>query len=240
MKETGRRHARLARTETPGPRQTHELGSLLLPSKQPPGRTDLLVHFHGAPWLVEQAARRALPRATVLAVQIGSGSGVYSRRLAGGAVLKELWQRPWRRRYVSAFSAGYGAVRELLKAPEFAESIDALVLADSLHAGHESMEQDLAPFLALARRAAAGQTRFLLLHSEVFPGTYASTTETADWLLEQLNLKRRPVLRWGPLGTQQVSEAKTGKFEARGFAGNSAPDHMDFLHALETWLRAVR
>lgn len=54
-----------------------------------------------------------------------------------------------------------------------------------------------------------------------------------------LDLKRRPVLKWGPLGMQQTSEAKRGGFEVRGYAGNAAPDHVDHLHAIDSFIRAV-
>ena len=80
----------------------------------------------------------------------------------------------------------------------------------------------------------------LITHSEVFPGTFASTTETTDWLLRQLKLRRRPVLRWGPGGMQQLSEVRRGRLAVMGFAGNSAPDHMDHLHGMATWLRTLR
>ena len=36
---------------------------------------------------------------------------------------------------------------------------------------------------------------------------------------------------------QQLSRAGAGKFLILGFAGNSAPDHVDHLHALGEWLR---
>ena len=77
-----------------------------------------------------------------------------------------------------------------------------------------------------------GEKRFLITHSEIFPGTFASTTETGDWLLGALSIRRTAVLKWGPRGMQQLSEARTGGFELRGFAGNSAPDHMDHFHAM--------
>jgi hypothetical protein len=76
------------------------------------------------------------------------------------------------------------------------------------------------------------EKRFLVTHSEIFPGTFASTTETADWLLHSLGLRRKPVLRWGPRGMQQLSAVRAGRFELLGFAGNSAPDHIDQLHAM--------
>ena len=65
-----------------------------------------------------------------------------------------------------------------------------------------------------------------------FPGTFASTTETADWMLRALGLRRTPVLRWGPRGMQQLSEVRSGKFEVLGFAGNSAPDHVDQFQSM--------
>ena len=85
--------------------------------------------------------------------------------------------------------------------------------------------------------AVAGEVALFVSHSEVFPGTFASTTECAGWLLAQLRVPRQPVLAWGPVGMQQVSAARAGRLEVRGFAGNSAPDHLDHLHAFPQWLR---
>jgi hypothetical protein len=80
----------------------------------------------------------------------------------------------------------------------------------------------------------------LVTHSEIFPGTYASTTETADWLIAELGLARRPVMKWGPMGTQQLSEVRAGGFTLIGFAGNTAPDHVDQLHALPDLLERLK
>ena len=43
-------------------------------------------------------------------------------------------------------------------------------------------------------------------------------------------------LKRAPLGMQQLSEARRGGFRLLGFAGNSAPDHVDHLYALGAWL----
>ena len=94
-------------------------------------------------------------------------------------------------------------------------------------------------WLLLARAAMRGEKRFVVTHSEIFPGTFASTTETADWLLRELGVRRTPVLRWGPRGMQQLSEVRSGGFALLGFAGNSAPDHVDHLHALPELLSRV-
>ena len=96
-------------------------------------------------------------------------------------------------------------------------------------------------FAAFARAAVRGEKRFLVTHSEIFPGTFASTTETADWLLRALGLRRTSVVRWGPRGMQQLSEVRAGRFELLGFAGNSAPGHIDHLHAMPEFLvRALK
>ena len=76
---------------------------------------------------------------------------------------------------------------------------------------------------------------FVVTHSEIFPGTYASTTECADYLLAKLSLKRRPKPMKGPMGMQQLSAVDAGGFRVRGYAGNTAPDHVDFLHAMPAW-----
>lgn len=95
-------------------------------------------------------------------------------------------------------------------------------------------------FVRFARDAVAGRKQMVVTHSEIFPGTFASTTETADYLLTQLELHRRAVLRWGPMQTQQLSEVSAGQFRVIGYAGNSAPDHVDQLHSLPEYLRWIR
>ena len=87
----------------------------------------------------------------------------------------------------------------------------------------------LAPATAAATR---GEKRMLVTHSEIFPGTFASTTETAEHMLRAIGVPRVRVLKWGARGMQQTSEARRGRFELLGFAGNSAPDHVDHIQAM--------
>jgi hypothetical protein len=152
---------------------------------------------------------------------------------------------------LSSFSAGYGAIRAILADADHYARVDAVLLADSLHASYGAIADPAAPratdpavdastlevFLKLASDASAGRKRFTVMHSEVYPGTYASTTETADVLLKAVGLSRRPLLKTGPVGMQQLSEARRGQFAVVGYAGNSAPDHLDHLYALGHWLR---
>src|SRR5205085_4868761 len=134
-------------------------------------------------------------------------------------------------------------VRAILRDPRHFARVDAVLLLDGMHTSYVPEgrvladsgaldSRNLETFVQFARAALRGEKRFLVTHSEIFPGTFASTTETADYLLHSLGLKRTPVLRWGPRGMQQLSEAGAGNFELLGFAGNSAPDHIDQLHGM--------
>ena len=216
---------------------------------------NLVIHFHGTAWLPEQAVARR--RNTVAAVlNLGAGSGTYDRAFADPSALDSLIAAVTReastvsgrvthvgRLTLVGFSAGHGAVRAILRDPRHFARVDAVLLLDGMHTsyvpegtviekGGTLDTTNLVAFAAFARAAMRGEKRFVVTHSEIFPGTFASTTETADWLLQSLGLRRTPVVRWGPRGMQQLSEAHAGKFELLGFAGNSAPDHIDQLHAM--------
>ncbi|NOT61572.1 MAG: hypothetical protein HOP19_15250 [Acidobacteria bacterium] len=254
MVEHTRRHERLTQTSPAGQRERLTFGTLYLPDTLKRRATvPLFVHFHGAAWLAETAAAE-LKGTAVITVQLGAGSSVYAKPFLAPKAFAELLaeaeakaQAKFAPLTLTAWSAGYGAVREILNVPENFARIDRVMLLDGLHTGYvngtpgpqeSQLETDkLAVFLRFAREAVAERKQLLITHTEIFPGTFASTTETADWLLRELQLKRKPVLKWGPLGTQQLSEAKQGGFTLMGFAGNSAPDHVDQLHALSFWLR---
>jgi len=55
-----------------------------------------------------------------------------------------------------------------------------------------------------------------------------------------LNLRRRPALRQGPIGMQQLSAMDVRGFHLRGYAGNSAPDHVDHPQAMPAWFHLLR
>lgn len=239
---------------------------VFLPEKRRKARAfDLLLHFHGAEFITEYAAvrhRRPLLAATI---NLGSGSSVYGRAFEDStafpallrALQDSLQQRLGRpvalqRILLSGFSAGYGAVRRIISTPQNEARVDAILLLDGIHAsyvpeyrvlaeGGEIQAADLAAFVRFARRAAAkdSRKRFLITHSEIFPGTFVSTTEATDFVLQQLDMPRRPVLAWGPLGMQQISEARRHHFTVLGFAGNTGPDHTDHLHALYHFLNEL-
>ena len=269
MVERTRAHERLAPKELGGTTRSFvgpagKPVELFVPDKARTGDVvDLVVHFHGAPWLPQQAVA-GLGRRTVAAVlNLGTGSGVYDRAFADPATFDSLLAGIARdvstaigraarvgRVTLVGFSAGHGAVRAILREPRHFARVGAVLLLDGMHtsyvpegivlaAGGAIDTTRLVAFADFARAAVRGEKRFVVTHSEIFPGTFASTTETADWLLGALGLRRTPVLRWGPRGMQQLSEVRAGRFELLGFAGNSGPDHIDYLHAMPELLARV-
>jgi len=224
---------------------------------------DVVFHFLGAAWLPEQAVADAAPAVVAVVLNLGAGSGIYDRSFRDPAAFDSLLGSVQRevgsargspvqlgRVTLSAFSAGHGAVRAILRDPRHFARVDAVLLLDGMHTSYVPERKVLADggtldttnlvaFRDFARAAMRGEKRFLVTHSEIFPGTFASTTETADWMLRSLGLHRTPVLVWGPRGMQQISAARSGRFELRGYAGNSAPDHIDQLHAMPELLASL-
>jgi hypothetical protein len=271
MVEETRTHERLTQRELSGVRRT-----FIGPAGKPvdllmsgPAHTrdtvDVVIHFHGAAWLPQQAVADLGDRTASAVVNLGAGSGTYHRAFADPLVFDSLLAGVSRevgastgsaarvdRLTLVGFSAGHGAIRAIIREPRHFARVDAILLLDGMHtayvpegtvlaAGGTLDTTNLVAFADFARAAVRGEKRFVITHSEIFPGTFASTTETANWLLRALGLRRTPVLRWGPRGMQQTSEVVAGRFEMLGFAGNSAPDHVDHLHAMpELLARTLR
>jgi hypothetical protein len=189
-------------------------GHMLIPQRG--GHTDemgydVLLHFHG-----HEALRKTLVQVSRGVVFVGFdkglGSGAYSRAFAAPKSLRRVLdsvrarlveytgdsRAHVRRVALSAWSAGYGAVNEILKyAPS---SVDAVVLLDGLHAGWDPSRPHargvtavsgaaIAPTLRYAARAQGGEGSFVFTHSEVDPVTYPSTELTAGYLLAEIGLE---------------------------------------------------
>jgi len=254
MVEHTRGHPRLTKASPTGRRLPLELGTLFIPEKVTQARrVKLLLFFHGGDWLPEFSVAQQRNMA-VITVQAGAGSSSYVKlftdperflRLIAEAEAKsglkvgEIDLGGW--------SAGCGALRQILSDAASYDRVSGVLCIDGVHTGYvngkpgpeesEIETDNLQVWLRLGHDAMAGQKRFILTHSEIFPGTFASTTETADYLLREWGLAAHPVVQWGPMKTQMLSEVKTGGLLVVGFAGNSAPDHVDQLHSLPEYLR---
>lgn len=261
MVETTRAHERLVPKELGGTKRSftgpqNKPVEVWIPESVRAGDdVDLVVHFLGAAWLPELAVSELKTKTVAAVVNLGAGSGIYDRSFSDPAafdallagIQREIPGSRIRRITLVGFSAGHGAVRAILRDPRQFARVDAVLLLDGMHTSYvpEGVVVDkggtldpknLEAFIAFAKAAMRGEKRFLVTHSEIFPGTFASTTETADYLLHVLGLHRTPVLVWGPRGMQQLSEVRSGQFTLLGFAGNTAPDHIDQLHGMPEFL----
>jgi len=225
---------------------------------------DLLLHFHGAGFVIQYAATKHREALVAATINLGAGSSVYGNAFEDSAKFQTLLAaisdslgqklaRPltMRKIMLSGFSAGYGAIRKIIRTPQNFNRVDAILLLDGIHASYvperlvlaEGGQIDSTGVAAFIRFAAAARKnsskKFLITHSEIFHGTFVSTTEATDFILQKPGMKRQPVLKWGPLGMQQLSATRQQHFAVLGFAGNTAPDHVDHLHALDYFLKKL-
>ena len=215
-------------------------GHFIAPRENPvddAGHFNLVIHLHG-----DEPARREL-------MQSGQHFALYSLTLEGqsyapvftgtaafdaivAGVEQALSKRAGRTAHVehiafSAWSAGFTGIEAALGQP-FARDIDAVVLSDALHAPRNddaAFHAQLAPFVDFAKRAAAGEKFMFVSHSSIDPPDFASTTETAHYLIAAVGGKPAAVRRDDPLGLELVEYFSRGNLHVRGYAGNDKPDH---------------
>ncbi len=256
MVEHTRAHLRLPEQSPEGRREKLSLGTLFVPARlQSKPLAPVLFFFHARGSVPEIAAARN--NMVVVSAVLGAGSRVYAKPFLDSAFFGNLLREAETRAgmklgpiTLAGWSAGCGAIRQIMSTPEYYDKVANTIMIDGIHTSYIGgkpgpVESQIDPkpleiFVKLARDAMQGKKRVIITHSEIFPGTFASTTETSDYILNALGLHRRPVVKWGPMGTQELSDVRAGKFLLVGFAGNSAPDHVDQLHSLPEYLKWLK
>jgi hypothetical protein len=215
------------------------------------GSYDVIIHFHGVQMALEPAMREAQLRAVLIIVNDGlvaesyrdghGAPGTLQRLLDGlHAHVAEAFHRDdvhARRVAVSAWSAGFGAVAPMLKRAEEVARIDAVLVSDGIHVSFTDprnrsiVNSQLEPVAAFARRAMSRDKLLGITHTAIQTPDFASTTETANKLLEMLALTPNVILDGDkarePLAT---SVAESGDFVLLGYAGNDK-----HAHAVQQW-----
>lgn len=217
------------------------------------------IHLHGAPAVLEANFAEIGAPGVLVNLTLPGLSKVYADHFADGGVFPELLrelevllrrtspEQPWQigRITVSSFSAGFGGVRQLLRQPAAFARIDALVMADSIYCGYagdparKQVDPELmSGFLRFARLAVEGKRRLVISHSRQIPEGYASTTETADYLIAELHAARAQAEpgEW-PAGLRLLSRGAQGRFEVLGFDGEGPEDHLRHLRGIGALLR---
>jgi hypothetical protein len=234
------------------------MGQMIMPKKggiNKAGQFDVMFHFHGHE-PVRKEWVRVMDGAVLVGIDLGIGSGPYEStfrnpgvfqnllRSVEAEVAKKTGNSAARARKVglSGWSAGYGAVGEILRAQSGMQRVDTVILLDGLHCGYTGKTLNaiqLEPFVSFARQAAQGNKFMFVSHSSIIPPGYASTTETANYLIEQLRgrpqvVKPRPS---DPMGLDLISRYDRGGFHVRGFKGNDKMDHCAHIGLLRDVLR---
>jgi len=243
--------------EAPGERLPLSKGELYIPASfAPEGNTfDMVVHMHGSPQTAEENLYKSGVNAVLVAFHIQGFSSVYreyfSDQTKFGALLQEA-QAKLKEKYpdktpeigylcMTAFSAGYAGIREILKDQKYYDRIDAIFLADALHSNYvkgKHVDSDqMKNFLRFGMDAAEGKKRFIMSHSRVEPGSYASTTECADYLTSGVGALCEQVSQKNELGMEMESKCEKGKFTIYGFKGDSAKDHMNHFYSMYLFLK---
>ena len=232
------------------------------------GDVTLAMHFHGAYWFtIQEHVARGL-RGPLVNFDLGLGSEVYRRAFEDEqhfakflkGIEKELAKQSGRdvrisNVEISSFSAGYAAVRELLKVPEYFELISRITLLDSLYARYKSAGErgrkvtepafdHIEPWVPFAQAAIKGQKSFLITYSQVPTPSYASSEQTAEALMRAVGVPGQPV---APNSSPAASEpdcpllrrADFGRFHVWGYGGKDQRAHLVHARHLGAFWQAL-
>ena len=209
---------------------------------------DVLVHFHGDPQTVWNNAKYAQLNAIVVTVNYSGLSSAYTTPFSNASLFQSVLDEAltkvrqqadvpdnlqWDQLGVSSFSAGYGAVREILKSAGYRNQIDALLAADSLYATTAGdgtpLDSQMADYKTFATLAKNGQKTFLYSHSQVPTFTYETTGECGDELMQHLGISAS-VYNVNGLGTLNFyRRAQSGNFKLWGALGTDGDSHLEHL-----------
>jgi hypothetical protein len=230
------------------------------------GSVNIFFQFRGG---TAQAFSKSNMNAVVVLADAGGAGGGPSRKAYGtpdfinkavASILAQLKKQTGRddiklgKLGLGAFSGGYDPVHGILSGRDrLIKQPDYVGIFDGMHHGKPGTPnpQSMEPWRQLAEDAAAGKTTFIFAHSAVKPDNYASTTDSANWLLNQMDLSRQQIPQWH--GTNQKPKTYAGKgsfhvfqlsdelapYKVNGKSnvpGTSGRQHLDVLHAMPDYL----
>jgi hypothetical protein len=234
------------------------MGQMISPGKggiAANGGFDVVFHFHGHE-PVRKEWTQVMDGAVLVGIDLGIGSGPYASAFSAPDSFKKLVESVEkamaektgkksahvRKVGLSAWSAGYGAVGEILEQAYGKKVVDIVILLDGLHSGYagESLnEVQLVPFVEFAKEASARHKLMFVSHSSIIPPGYASTTETAKFLIEKVGGKPKKTKPRGadPMGLDLNTRFSKGSFHVRGYNGNDKMDHCAHIGLLRDVLK---
>lgn len=242
------------RRDVPGQRFEIPLGQVYVPDFFDPAgttSTDVLVFFHGAAWCAQQGFHDARRNAVLVTISLAMDE--YPRRFNDPQTLDEvltatlhkldendITSAPLGRVALASFSGGYSAVREILRHGRHGHLICDVVLADSLYARRTPgttdtlHEDDMAPFLAAARRAVEGGAGFQFTHLHPPKPEHRGNTTSlaAEYLIHRTGLRKIPFSGRTSRGARVAYVADKGNLRISGHEGMTTQDHFEHFYAI--------
>jgi len=194
---------------TGGTTQTITVGetsaSLFIPSdfdsKSP---TPLWIQFHTADWFIIEEFQRAKMSVPILTFNLGQGSTVYGKPFIQTGTLQPFIKQAEDHLKTkiqglnfTSFSAGYGAVRNLIQDPEILNQLKIVIQCDSIYASLDPSNTENRTVLPdhvkvwqpLIERALAGKTTTIFTTTQITPETYAGSWEVVQAIVKNNNSK---------------------------------------------------
>ena len=141
---------------------------------------------------------------------------------------------------LSGFSGGYDPIHGILEAQQkgwgkLIKEPDYVGLFDGMHHSIKPNSPAMQVWESLAQKAVQGKTKFVITHSAIKP-SYSSTTETSQYLLDRLNMKRQRVSGAAD-GQHPLTVASSGNFnvyqlydQPAAAKGKAVPGSAEYQH----------
>jgi len=238
------------------------------------GQVELTVYFNCDESMARefQAQRRAIrPVVTVTGIPNSSQYQIaFANKAEFGSMLSDVAETLRRhgapesarvsRVELCSYACGYAAVREILRTPEYVDLVSAVLLADSMYAAFENpgsrdrrpMAAHVEPFVKFARLAVEGRKVFVATHCQMVTPAFASTADTARYLVQQMGGELISVNSGpgaAPAGDGSttpagpefplVSRFDRGGLHVWGYAGTDERAHQAHLRGIGDFWRAI-
>ncbi len=217
------------------------------------GGYDLIFHFHGLSKLQEANIERAQLNVAVVSVNLGAGTDPYSNAFQKPESFERLLAdttaeidksgrangaKP-RRIAFSAWSAGFVSISAIMKEPEVAQRVDAILLADGFFTNFTDPKkrivnrESLERFAKLVGAAQKNEKLFAITHTAIPTGPWPSVQECLATLLDMTSIPKTPARGTGPKpGMKETYVVHQGSFHVTGYDGMAAGDHVNQIKAM--------
>lgn len=222
--------------------------TLFIPDNfKPVKRIDLWAHFHSADWYVISEYQRTEFHDPLLIFNLGQGSTVYGKPFTEKGVfakwiaetLKLVPGSPTGLNglHLTSFSAGFGAVRNIIQDEPICKLLKTVILGDSFYGSLETLEPERKVLPAhvdiwqpVIDQALVGKTTVIITTSQITPESYAGTWEVSRAVAEKNGVPSIPVDKDSPAANDPIQPLlrrfEKGRLYIWNYAGETPMAHM--------------